>query len=182
MRYVRHHSLGRLHNHLQRGRPALLFVHLGGSPRASRSADAMLLAKERLSGGNGAAPAVLVAAVDAATDPALARSLLSPSCELPAAVLLSSRSEPRTYDAPLNASTLVSEALAKLPGLPRVCTMKQLHAILGTATGRPRMATVLLHAAAAASVKEAVRVTSAANPSLVCASVTHDGARCLTTS
>ncbi len=168
MPYLRRHSLGALHEHLRRGRTALLFLHLGGSPRAARSAPAMLEARRQLRG------AVRVAAVDLEAEPELARSLMpGGGMELPAAVLITARAGARHFAAPLNASTLVDEAVETLRALPSVCTAAQLRGLLATAEGAPRLSLALVMPRASKALRTAARVASAATASLQCARVPH---------
>ena len=168
MMYLHRHSLRALHDHLRRGRSALLFLHLGGSPRAAKAVPAMLEAYRRLHG------AVLVAAVDVEAEPELARSL-SPGGEaaLPAAVLITAEAGARLFAPPLEAAALVEAAVSTLHALPRVCTSGQLKGMLSTALGHPRQAAVLVAAQASAAVLDAVRIASASRRSLLAAKVTH---------
>ena len=174
MPYLRRHSVGALHEHLRRGRTALLFLHLGGSPRAARSAPAMLEVRRQLRG------AVHVAAVDVEAEPQLARSLMpGGSMDLPAAVMITAAAGARHFAAPLNATELVDAAVDSLPELPSVCTSAHLHGLLSTADGIPRLALALVLPSASKALRTAARVASAAgSPALQCARVPHS--RCTT--
>jgi hypothetical protein len=124
--------------------------------------------------------AVHVAALDVEAEPQLARSLMpGGSMDLPAAVLITAAAGARHFAAPLNATELVDAAVDSLPELPSVCTSAQLHGLLSTAGGTPRLALALVLPSASKALRTAARVASAAgSPALQCARVLHS--RCTT--
>ena len=124
--YVRRQQAAGLDAHLRSGRPALLFIHLGGSPRAERAAAAISEAHALLR-----RTAVLVAAIDAEAEPALAQQL-SLGAELPTAVLITTAGA-RPIEPPLNATRLVAAAAAALPGLPTACTASEFRSLFSAA-------------------------------------------------
>lgn len=182
---MRRFNLGLLNEHMQRGRPSLLFLHLGGSPRSDRSADAMLEVHRLLHS------AVLVAAVDAERDATLVNQLLPPGSELPLAILVPGKqadgttAPPAHFPSPLNSTRLVEAAVAALPGsVGSVCTAAQFGRLLQAAggvraRGIPARAVVLLSASSRASPQSsemalAMRVACARRLSaLLCAKVVH---------
>ena len=173
MPYLRKQSLGQLHRQMQAGKPSLLFVHLGGSARSTKSAAAIIEARRRLRG------AVFVAAVDAEAEPELAEQL-GRGDDLPKALLVRGRgdSEPaQFFDAPLNASTLVDAATDALPSLPNACTANQWFAALRAAGGgasgsRTRRSALVL--AMRPAWRAVARVgCAAADGRLLCRSVPH---------
>ena len=175
--YLHEHSAGRLHSAMGRRKPCLVFLHLGGSPRSEKSAPAIIEAQRKLRG------AVFIAALDVETQPKLAK-MMQPSggsedgSSLPAALLIGEDRGARRFDAPLNGSILVAEAMQLLPDLPRVCTLNQFRGLLEAAKGahgRKRGVPVMGVALAVRGghTSQAVRVGCAASRHLLCAKVTH---------
>lgn len=168
--YLRDRHVPRLARHLERNKPALLFLHLGGSPRAARSADAMLETHHRLRGGG-----ALIAAIDVEASPMLARSLRAEGSqlELPAVVLFTSRDGVRYFEPPLNSTELIGATVKAMPGLQSLCTAKQYRQMLGVASGGGRAG--LPHMAIAVAVRRdvrpALRSACAAHSTVICAHV-----------
>lgn len=157
---------------LRAGKPVLLFVHLGGSPRAARNAPAIVEAHRRL----GALGAAYVAAVDAAAEPAFAAQFHSADGELPAAVLVTADgrggASARAFPPPLNSSEIIAATSAALPELNSVCTARQWRGLAAAAAGPPRKVAVAL--AMRPAMRAATRAACAGLRSiLLCGSVAH---------
>ena len=173
MPYMRSHDLGTLHARLQRGRPAFLFAHLGGSPRSERLVPIMLALQRSLAG------AVHVAALDVESEPDLARSLLPVAEDVPAALLVTAaggRTSSRIFTPPFDHEALISEALGALPELPNICTQSQLVSLFATVRGRDgRVARTTRAAVVPRGQKAVARATrigcAAAGASFACAQI-----------
>jgi hypothetical protein len=167
MDYVGRSNLGKLHTRLQRGQPALLFIHVGGSPRSARSASAVSTAQRVLQS------AVFVAAIDAHAEPDVARQLSPASDELPVAVLVNAESGARVFSHPLNASELIDAAAAALPSLPNVCTANQWRGLLRTASRTVEAPERAIAVVVGKEARATARIGCAADARLLCAAVPH---------
>ena len=168
--YLSDRHANRLHHHLQRNRPALIFLHLGGSPRSARAAEEMLETHRRLRGG-----AALVAAVDVEASPMLARSLGAEPSALPSTVLFTARNGMRHFEQPLNASHLVAATVSAMPDLPTACTANQYRELLSVSRGAGGAGGLVL--VLRRELRLAVRSACAAHTMAIACATGHRGHR-----